>query len=146
AVVEAVISAGALQLGRHLRRDHVHCLGLLETPRRDEPLEAKWTRSIDQHDGVELLDEVPLKQKRNHADHYLVAAIPRVGALAIAESGHARVNDSVEGIELVLIGKDDLTQGIAVEAAIVVQDVLAPALDDVLERLGLGTHSFAGKH
>src|SRR3954468_10472938 len=57
-VVDAVVGACPLELGRHLRGDHVHGVGLLETAGGDQTLESHWSRRIYQHDAVILLDEI----------------------------------------------------------------------------------------
>src|SRR3954464_5823000 len=38
-VVDAVSGSAPFELGRHLCRNHVHCLGLLETSRGNEPFQ-----------------------------------------------------------------------------------------------------------
>src|SRR4029079_11561447 len=58
------------------------------------------------------------------------------------KSGYAWMHDSVQGIELVLIGKHDLAERFAVEGSIRLDHVLTPTLDDVRQGLGIGTNCF----
>ena len=55
------------------------------------------------------------------------------------------MHDPVEGVELVLIGEHNLAQRRAVETAVLVEDILAPALDDILERLRLRLNGLTGE-
>src|SRR5207237_170062 len=104
------------------------------------------TRRVNEDDRVVLLHQVPLEQQRNHADDDLVAPLLRPGNLAISKSGDAWMHDPVQRVELVLIREDDLTEGSAVETSILLKNVFAPPLDDILQSLCLGTHSLAREH
>src|SRR3954466_4478549 len=142
-VVDAVIGARPLELGRHLCRDHVHCLGLLETSRRNEPFQPQRSRRIDQNDGVELFDEVSLEEQRDDADSDRITALLCAGDLAVPQTRHARMHDPVESVELDLVREDNLPQRFAIEAAVGAEHVLAPPLDYVPKRLGIRLHRFA---
>src|SRR2546423_8808475 len=55
-VFDDVVSAGAFQLGGHLRGDHLHGVGLFQSTRRDQALKSHGPRRIDQYDRLELVD------------------------------------------------------------------------------------------
>ena len=51
--------------------------------------------------------------------------------------------DSIQGVELVLVGEDYLTQSRPVESAVILEDVLSPPLHDIPHRLGFGFNRLA---
>src|SRR5688572_4423875 len=59
-VVDDEVGARALQLGRHLRGDHLHRFRLAQTAILHQPLEPHRTRRVDENDSVEILGEILL--------------------------------------------------------------------------------------
>ena len=55
------------------------------------------------------------------------------------------MHDSVESVELVLIREHDLAQRRTIEAAVLLENIFAPALDDVSQRLSIGAHRFTSE-
>jgi len=94
---------------------------------------------------VELVDDIPLEQQRNDADDDGISPLSGLGDLSVTQSRYARVHDPVQRIQLALIREHDLPEGCAVKAAILVQDVLAPAFYDVPEGLRVGFNRFTRK-
>ena len=125
-----------------MRGDHVHRLGLFQTAGGHQTLQPDGPRSIHEYDRVEFIDEIPLEEQRNHAHDDGITTLPGAGDLSVAHAGHAGVDDSVQRVELALIGEHDPAKRFPVEASILLDDVLAPALYDVPERLRLRSHCF----
>ena len=125
-----------------MRGDHVHRLGLFQTASGHQALQPDGPRSIHEHDRVEFIDEAPLEEKRDHANYDRITTLLGAGDLAILHPRDARVDDSVQRVELTLIGEHDPTKRVPVEASILLDDVFAPALHDVPERLSLWAHGF----
>src|SRR5215207_9585852 len=130
-VVDHEVGARALELRRHLRRDHLHRLGLLQAAVAHEALEAQLARRVDEHDAVELLGLAALEQQRDVAHHDLVAPLARLGDLAVAESQYLGMDDAIELLELELVAEQLLPQHAAVDHAVRREHVVAPAPHDL---------------
>ncbi len=105
-----MIGTGTLELGRHLRDDHVHRFRLAQAAFAHEALEPHRARGIHEDDAIEVVGHAALEEERNVADD---EAVPANARLLDESRSHAldfRVHDGVELLELGLLAEDDAPQ------------------------------------
>jgi hypothetical protein len=84
----------------------------------EKALEPDRARSVDQEDAVEAIGHPLLEEERNVANDDSVAARARLVDEVVAQALDLGVHDLVKFFELGLVGKDDATQGGAVEVTV----------------------------
>src|SRR3982750_1234894 len=99
-ILDDEIGSCSLELGRHLRRDHVHGFGFAQPAVPYKPFQAQRTWRVDENDPVKARGHVLLEEKRDVADHNPVAALPGVLEEALAQALDLGVDDLVELLEL----------------------------------------------
>ena len=131
-VVHHEVGAGALQLGGHLCRDHLHCFRLAQVAIFDETLEAYGAIRVDEDDAVEAVGHVSLEEQGDVAHHDAVAAFARLFDQLGAKALDLRMDDLVKFFELLLIGENDPAQRGAVEVSIGCHNGRTPATHDLI--------------
>src|SRR5436190_2151670 len=131
-VLEDEVRTGALELCRHLRRDHVHRLGLAQTPIANESLEAERARGIDENDTVEARRHVLLEQERYVADHDAIAPLACLVEEPLAKTLDLGMDDLVQLLELLRVAEYRASKCRSVELTVRSDDRCTPAFDDLV--------------
>ena len=132
-VVDHEVGAGTFELSGHLRRDHVHRLGGIETSIFHESLVTQCAIRVDENDAVEAISHVTLEQERDVAHDDAVAALPRTIDEAGAQALDLGVDDLIQLLELLLIGEDNASERRTVELAVGRENRVAPSRDNLIE-------------
>jgi hypothetical protein len=93
------------------------------------PLDAKGERRGHEDDGIALVCKPGLEQERRVEDE-CTRAVRRRGPRGPAAFFDPRMRERLEPSPLLGVTEDDLRDGAAVHAAVVVQDALAPPLNE----------------
>ena len=91
-VLDYVIRPGALQLCGHLRRNHLHGLGLVQPAIAHQPLQPERARRVYQDHQVKLVCEAPLEKQGNVRYHDALSALARVLEFPVTQTLHFRVH------------------------------------------------------
>ncbi len=145
-VLDDEIGTRAFELGRHLRRDHVHGLRFLKATILDESIETHRAMRVDEDDSIETVRHVPFEQQRNVADDDSVAALARLLDETKSEAFDLGMDDLVKFFELRMIGENDPAQRGTIEVAVRREDIASPAGDDLLVRGGAELDRTAGQN
>jgi len=131
-VLDDDVRAGALELRRHLRRDHAHGFRLGEVTIVHEPLEPTRTIGVHQNHAIEEMRQVLLEEERNVGDDYAIAAGPRGVQEMAAEPLDFRVHHRIELFQLARMFEHAAAERRAVEPAVGAEDRVPPALNDLI--------------
>ena len=141
-----MVGARALELGGHLRHDHVHRFRFAQTPFAHQALQSHRAGGINEDDAVEVVRHAPLEQQGDVADHEMVAALAGLLHEHAAHALHLWMHDGVELLEFSLFGEHDPAQRTAIQAPVCPEDGRAPTLHDGTMTRRSRLHGAPGEH
>src|SRR5688500_14811827 len=145
-ILDDKVGARALEIGRHLRRDHLHRFGLFDTAVTDDPLEPDGSRGIDEKYRVEVFSEMALEQEGYDADDQPLAAQPGRFDVALSKAHDLGMDDLVQLVEVRLLLEHDMAKRCAIEVSVSVEYAIAPSGDDRVESRTSLRYSFAREY